>query len=222
MNDIVSNQKDWLAIISILIFSFGGGIIFTYYLYLYIFKYRQHAILIKHIKARSQSLFTFNMIMNVYWASIHPLIQGLCYLFFGHHNNPIIICLLSSYSLVMLIIGLMSICLRCWILFYNFNYNAYIFEKMWKSKLLGDHYSLSWYEKHKNTFGDIGYVTKRALFCCILIVAVPVPYAFISQLSRAWYFITGAAIFASEAFFIFLVCDTNLISNQLTIIVIAT
>ena len=120
-------------------------------------------------------MFTFNIIMSLYWSSIHPLIQGLCYIFLDHDSWVIIS--LYCYGLVMLIISFLSLCLRCWILYFNYHYNAFLFEKLWVSHLLKDHYSLSWYEKNRNKWGKIGYILPRAILFCTLLVAVPVPLA---------------------------------------------
>jgi len=137
------STREWLSAWGMLLFGVIGGIIQIIYL-IPLFKHRKNKLLHKHLKVRGKAMYITYCIVNFHWASIHPILVGIVFFYFPHKLS--ILLLLYSFGLILLDTAITLYCTRCWVLYFNFNYYALQFEKLWKSKLLSNHFSLSWYE----------------------------------------------------------------------------
>ena len=186
-----------------------GTFIQSFYIFR-LFKRRDKVLISKHFLVRGKGLYLTHCIINFYWASIHPLIVGLCLIF--HPHQKIILITLYCYGLVLLDFLLTIYCIRCWILYFNFMRSCYQFEKLWKTKLLNNHYNLSWFEIHKN-FGNIRFLLIIGFIIITISCCCTIPYAYISGLSVSWYMIAGVGVFLMNVISIYLVLKLHSKSN---------
>eukprot|EP01084_Bolivina_argentea_P232073 391215_1 len=179
--------RQWLSIGGILLFSVVGTFIQLVYIFK-LWKRRDDSIMQKHFLVRGKGLFFTHCALNLYWSSIHPIVIGLQFIIYPY--NRMVLIFSYCYTLVLLDSLMAIFCIRCWVLYFNFNFLALQFEKLWKTKLLNQHYNLSWFETHKSWGNPLWLIIFGALITVLLCI-LTIPYAYISQLSMPWHILNG-------------------------------
>ena len=183
--------RQWISIVGIIVFSVIGTIVQSIYMFGLI-KRRDKIMNHKWFLARGKGLVILHFIFNLYWASIHPIIVGSFFIFYPH--QIFILCTLYSYGLLLLNLLITIFIIRCWLIYFNFNYMALQFEKLWKTKLLNEHYELGWFEQHKK-LGNASLLLGIGSIFTIILCGCTIPYAYISQLSIGWHLLALVGIF---------------------------
>eukprot|EP01084_Bolivina_argentea_P277287 473341_1 len=125
------SAREWISLLGIFAFSVIGTIVQCIYIFK-LLKRRDEILKNKYFIVRGNVLFITHCIINFYWSCLHPIIIGVFFLLFP--DNIFILITLYCYGLILLDILITIFCIRCWILYFNFNYYALQFEKLWKKK----------------------------------------------------------------------------------------
>ena len=172
----------------------------------FIFRHRNDEQISNFFKKRHKKLFLFWYFVNTYWICCHMYIVSFTRIYFYPPSDVTLsLSWLVGYSTFILSFAL--VCVRVWLLYFNYNYQIVQVRKLWKQHLYSNKESYnSWFLNNKQ-FSNVNFLLKITFTFVFLSSIFMFFGAFFYNLL---FHMFGLTVFVSIAiFFIFLVYKLN-------------